>query len=206
MITPPGWAGVAFSGESEGDLRASLKSRIAVSESLGIPTGWATANQVHGNAVVEVFDSGPAGDADAMWTMVAGLPLVVFTADCLGVVVHGERAVGVAHAGWRGAATGVVSSLCEAMAGAGHNPIRIAVGPGIGPCCFEVGDEVASRFGQAVSQTTWNTTSVDLVRFVREQLPEVDIWVADVCTMHEPGWFSHRENGTESRMGALGWI
>lgn len=206
MIKPPGMDGVAFSERADGDLRADDRARAAFSSGLGVAERWGVAHQVHGAAVVMVDRSGNAGDADAIWTTIPGLPVAVFTADCFGVVLHGVGAVGVAHAGWRGAASGVVTQLRSRMTAAGHPPQRAAIGPGIGPCCFEVGPDVASRFEEHVSQTSWGTVSVDLVGELRTQLEGLETWVADACTMHEARWFSHRGDVAPERMAAIGWL
>lgn len=205
-MPPEGAGNVIFSGAGEGDLRSDPGARLALSRKVGIDSEWATVHQIHGSAVIEVSQPGPAGEADALWTRVPALPLAVFTADCFPVVLHAPAAVGIAHAGWRGAAAGVVGELRTAM-GEGGFPVRRAlVGPGIGPCCFEVGDEVAERFPGYAAQTTWGTVSVDLVGSIRTQLEGLEVWSGGICTMHDPGWFSHRSSGTPQRQAALAWI
>jgi hypothetical protein len=205
MISPPGWSGVAFSERSDGDLRHDPNARSSLAASIGIDEAWAEVTQVHADTVIEATESGAVGEADALWTRQRGLPLAVFTADCLGVVLVSEGAVGVAHAGWRGMAAGVVGKLRAAMSAAGHVPIRAAVGPGIGPCCFEVGPEVAEMFA-AVATTSWGTDSVDLRAEASRQLPGLEVWTANGCTFHDPGWFSHRLEGTTKRLGTIGWV
>lgn len=206
MIQPPGWDGVAFSDDSDGDLRGDERARHAAARALGIEGRWATVRQVHGNDVRRVSQAGDAGEADALWTTTTRLPLAVFTADCYGVVLGASGSVGVAHAGWRGAAGGVVTNLISAMTAAGHPPRRAAIGPGIGPCCFEVGAEVAERFPTWVTTTSWGSTSVDLAAAVRSQLEGLEIWASDRCTVHDDGWFSHRGSGTSERMATIGWL
>lgn len=206
MIAPPDVAGVAFSGAADGDIRGDDLARVRLSDSLGISASWATVTQVHGCTVVEAQRPGELGDADAIWTAEAGLPIAVFTADCFGVVLKAEGAVGVAHAGWRGTATGVVGSLAHCMDAAGHAPLVAAIGPGIGSCCFEVGSEVVERFPARQTMTDWGTQSVDLIGEIIGQLPVKDVWCADRCTKHENQWFSHRSNRTKKRMAALAWL
>jgi len=204
MIRPP-WDGVAFSERSDGDLRNELARRAAAS-AIGLVPEWAEGQQVHGNHVVRVGSPGSSGEADALWTSEPGLPVAVFTADCLGVVLTAPGAVGVAHAGWRGAAGDVVGRLRDAMTTAGHPPQRAAIGPGIGPCCFEVGPEVAERFPPHAALTTWGATSVDLPAVVIERLGGLETWSTGACTMHEDGWFSHRSDATRQRLAAIGWV
>lgn len=206
MIRPPAIAGAAFTHAADGDMRRDRRSRAAISEKLKISDQWATVKQTHGKRVVEASGPGDLGEADAVFTSVPNLPLAVFTADCAGVMLIGDGAVGLAHAGWRGASLGIVSELSKAMSEAGHPPSRAAIGPSIGPCCFEVGEEVAAKFPGFVDSTTWGTTSVDLWRALAVQLTGLDVWLAGYCTRHQPGWFSHRRDATEERMAAVVWI
>ncbi|MGH3651065.1 MAG: laccase domain-containing protein, partial [Acidimicrobiia bacterium] len=121
-------------------------------------------------------------------------------------VLTADDAVGVAHAGWRGAASGVVARLCREMTASGHPSRRAAIGPGISACCFEVGTEVAERFEGHISTTTWGSTSVDLSAVLSAQVDGLDTWESGACTHHDQGWFSHRVNGTKQRLAAVGWL
>jgi YfiH family protein len=106
--------------------------------------------QVHGARVVEApWDASP--EADAAVAVAPGHLLGVETADCLPILLVDprSRAVAVAHAGWRGTAALVVRHALEALAARGSRPeeLLVALGPGIGPCCYEVGDELRAAFG-----------------------------------------------------------
>lgn len=207
IIRPPGFRGAAFTTAAAGDM--VLGDRSKVSARLGIRTDWATARQVHGARLLGVTEPGPAGDGDSLFTMYRNLPLAVFTADCAAVVLESERAVAVVHAGWRGAAAGVVSEAAGYLErrNAHRGPVlRAALGPVIGPCCFEVGDEVSAMFPGWVSTTTWGTTSVDLGLAIRAQIPDAMWWSLDACTRCGDGWFSHRADGARSRQAAIGWM
>jgi hypothetical protein len=92
------------------------------------------------------------------------------------------------------------------MVEGGHVPIRAAIGPGIGPCCFEVGEEVAGGLDRFRAQTTWGTTSVDLGSAIRSELPGIEIWSADSCTLHDRDWFSYRRDQTSARQATVGWL
>lgn len=192
-----------FTESGDGDLRGDIEARHRLSRRLGISEEWAVVDQVHGSDVVDVVAPGNHGRADGLFTEVPDLPLAVFTADCLGVVLMADRAIGVAHAGWRGAAAGVVTALHERFESAGLEVSRAVIGPHIRSCCFEVGPEVAERFPGHVTETSWGSTSVDLAGVVRAQLPGVEVEDFGACTFHEEGWFSHRRDSDPRRLATL---
>ena len=106
--------------------------------------------QVHGVAVAQApFEGTP--EADAAVATARALILGIETADCLPVLLvdPGRRFVAAAHAGWRGTAAGVVGHAVRALVAHGSRPqdLLAALGPGIGPCCYEVGDELREAFG-----------------------------------------------------------
>jgi copper oxidase (laccase) domain-containing protein len=92
------------------------------------------------------------------------------------------------------------------MTAQGHPPLNAAIGPGIGPCCFEVGQEVADRFPEDVGETRWGATSVDLTAAIRSELEGMDVWVLGACTMHEESLYSHRRTRTAQRMATVAWV
>lgn len=206
MISAPDWRGAAFTDAGEGDMRGDDQARLRVSSALGIPVAWAMVRQVHGTEVARASGPGRVGEGDAIVTDIPGLPLAVFTADCFGVVLRSSSLVGVAHAGWRGTASGVVSALREEMTRLGHPPEAAAIGPGIGPCCFEVGPEVSRLFPGRVATTSWGTESVDLESVLMDQLQGLDVWSDGRCTGHDDELLSHRRDRTGHRMAALGWL
>ena len=161
--------------------------------------------QVHGGSVLRVDGPGLAGEADALVTEHPDLPLAVRTADCVPVVIHSEAAVAVVHAGWRGLAAGVLTNALAELTENGGRPIRAAVGPSIGPCCYEVGAEVIAALGVPASTTGWGTPSVDLWAAAERQLADVDVWRADLCTHCEEPFHSYRATGTELRQTTVGW-
>lgn len=206
MIVSSDWPGMAFGTADDGDLRGDDRRRAATARDLGIGAAWCWLRQVHGTTVIRAFTPGTLGEGDATFTTVPGLPLAVATADCYPVVVRAPHAVGIAHAGWRGLAAGVVAALREAMVEAGHPPVRAAIGPGIGPCCFEVGSDVADRFPSHQARTGWGTPSVDLAAALRAEVADLEIWDATACTMSEAGFHSYRRDATPKRQVAVAWL
>lgn len=192
-----------FTEGGDGDLRGDPEARRRVSAGVGISDQWAVVDQVHGAEVVEVDGPGNHGPADGLYTSRAGLPLAVFTADCVGVVLMADEAIGVAHAGWRGAADGVVVALRRHFESSGERIRRAVIGPHIRSCCFEVGDEVAERFAGHVRSTSWGTTSVDLAGVIADQLSGIEVQDIGACTRHDPGWFSHRRDSDPRRLAAV---
>ncbi len=205
MIRPPRARGAAFTTAADGDMRHG--PRATVSHALGIPSEWATVHQVHGTSIVEVQRPGDAGEGDGLVTTRRAVPLAVFTADCVGMVIEGEGGVAVVHAGWRGMAGGIASRAVERMTEAAMAPARAFVGPMIGSCCFEVGPEVMSQFDPSTHRsTTWGTTSVDLAEAARHQLAGLDVWRAETCTRCGDDAYSHRRDGTSRRMATIAWL
>ncbi len=206
MITPKGIFGAAFGGIAEGNPRVDEDARRDVSAGLGITQDWAWARQLHGDGVIQVTGSGVAGDADGLFTADPSVPVAVSVADCFPIVLLADGAAGIAHAGWRGVAAGVVPATMAAMKGAGHPVHTVVVGPGIGPCCFEVGEEVAARFVGYTSVTTWGSPSVDLAAAVAGSVESVRVVRSGDCTHHDDRFHSYRRTGTDERQFGLAWL
>lgn len=167
------------------------------------PAGLATAGQVHGARVVEVRSPGHAEACDALVTRVPGLTLAVTSADCLPILFVAKDAVAAAHAGWRGTAAGIPRATLESVrAAAGTTPdrVRVAFGPCIRGCCYEVGDEVALQFPEQARQRVNGRWKLDLPTAARQQLVEAGLSldaIADTgaCTSCDPDlYFSHRRD------------
>lgn len=206
MIRPGGFRGAAFGSAAEGDVRLDDRARRVAARELGISAEWATVTQVHGSRVVEATAPGNLGEADAIFTARPGLPAAVAAADCVPIVLEGDSVVAVVHAGWRGAAAGVVDAAIDRLNTAGTPPRRAAIGPAIGPCCYEVGADVADRFPDHVSRTTWGSTSVDLPRFIAGSLEDLEVWRSPMCTYTSPQLHSYRRDATKQRQVAVGWL
>jgi purine-nucleoside/S-methyl-5'-thioadenosine phosphorylase / adenosine deaminase len=206
MIRPPGFAGAIFGTADAGDPRSDERARRRFEAVIGSPRRWAWANQVHGSTVLIPDRPGQAGDADALLTDDRGIVLLVATADCVPVVIEGERSTAMIHAGWRGMAQGVVAAGVEAMRDAGDRPLRAAIGPSIGPCCYEVGPEVLDALAPCHAVTTWGTPSVDLWAAAAAQLDGLELWRAEVCTFTNQEYLSYRRDGTTRRQVSVTWL
>ena len=213
---------VAFSGrghapEGEPAPTAHLARRFA--RALGLaeaPIHW--ARQVHGVATAVIReDADPgehdAGERDVLATDRAGAALVVQTADCVPILLASPRAVGAAHAGWRGSARGAAGAAVAALRELGSEPDTLSawIGPSIGSCCYEVGGEVAAQFaGDFVRASCGGGFRLDLRAVNVAQLAEAGvppgrIAVHPACTKcGGDGFASYRRDGARAgRMIAL---
>lgn len=206
MILAPGVPGVAFGTAADGDGRSDTGARKRISAELDIDPLWATVDQIHGSTVAVVESHGYHGEADGLFTTIRGLPLTVATADCVPVAIVGNDAVSIVHAGWRGVASGIVSEAVRLFATHGTEPTQAVIGPHIGPCCYEVGDEVVAGIGGFTGTTSWGTRSVSLADAIDHQLGVIPALRVGGCTMEDPLFASHRENATPDRQVAVVWI
>jgi polyphenol oxidase len=202
---------------SVGDLEANVDENLRrAADAVGAGReDLIAAYQVHGRAVVVVDEnSQPAPRCDVLITRSAAKTLMLRFADCTPVLLADpvRRAIGVAHAGWRGSAVRAASAAVEAMGDAfGSRALDIVagIGPAIGPCCYEVGADVVSAFGDR--PWLFNDGRLDLWEANREALVSAgvvphNIEVAGICTRCESDrFFSHRANGGQpaGRFAAL---
>jgi YfiH family protein len=208
-------------GDHVGDAPERVgRNRAIFSAEAGVsPERWVTAEQVHGSEVACV-DESDAGrkipGVDALVTATPDLSLVLFFADCASVLLAdpARRAIGLAHAGWRGTAARIAEKTAAAMAEAfGSRPgdLRAAVGPRIGPCCYEVGGEVADALGEweGAVRERGGSRFADLGAANRAQLKaaglrEENVFVSPLCAACEAESFlSDRRDGRTGRMAAL---
>ena len=206
-------------GENRGDLRENVEENYRrICAALDVPPALAFTRQVHGCRVEAVDEAdlrepyGPTPpERDGLITDRPHVPLIIFTADCIPILFYDGRrgAVGACHAGWRGTAADIAGETVRQMASAfGCRPgdIRAAIGPGIGPCCFETGPEVPEAVtdilgesgGEYISPLDNGKFTVDLKGVNRALLigagiPPENIDVSGECTkcLHEKYW-SHR--------------
>ncbi|MCI0546103.1 MAG: polyphenol oxidase family protein [Candidatus Rokubacteria bacterium] len=146
----------------------------------------AYARQVHGADVAVAERSGLAGVADVLLTERPGLPVAIITADCLPIIVYdpqGGRLAGV-HAGWRGTVQSAARAAAEALARAGGDPAGFvaAIGPSIGPCCYEVDGPVIERL-EAAFPGAWK----GWVSPIRPGKWMLDLWQANLDQLTSAG-------------------
>jgi YfiH family protein len=182
----------------------------------------AVLDQVHGDQVLTLNegrdDLVACGTADASITQTRGLALCIGTADCLPILLHAPevRAVGAAHAGWRGTDKRIGARTVESLAVLGASPkkMRAVLGPCIRRCCYEVSHELAAQFetqfGASVVARSFAQPHVDLVEasrltLIQAGLPPESIEVIDACTSCDATrFFSHRrDQGKTGRMLAF---
>ncbi|HEX2391751.1 MAG TPA: polyphenol oxidase family protein [Solirubrobacterales bacterium] len=143
--------------------------------------------------------------ADGQVVTEAGWAGLVFVADCLPVALAGAGGLAMLHCGWRGLAGGIVSAGAEAV-----GATRAAVGPGIGPCCYEVGDEVLGAFA-GLGEGVAAGRMLDLHEVARRLLAAAgveEVESAGLCTACEAElFFSHRRDaGRTGRQAGLAWL
>jgi hypothetical protein len=168
--------------------------------------------QVHGTTVRRASeppsDARPVAEEDGQATALRGHPALVFTADCLPILITGEGAVAAVHAGWRGLAGGVIAEGVRAVRELGGDGVLHGlVGPGARGCCYEAGEEVHAQFAGYDARV--GARNLDLAAIARAQLAHAGAEVHDVglCTICEPElFFSHRrDHGMTGRQAGLVW-
>ncbi len=178
-----------------------------------VAMGW----QVHGTDIAGWSSPPPAGrngfaapgaqleKVDGHTTTVPGLGLLVLVADCLPVAIAGAGRVAMLHCGWRGLAGGIVESALELF----HEPPAAAIGPGIGKCCYEVGQEVLDSFADLTGIASGRMLDLRGVAEAKLRAGGVErVEHLDLCTSCRPDLlFSHRrDRGVTGRQAGLAWL
>jgi hypothetical protein len=234
---PPGPYRVAFStrigGVSDGafsslnlgiltddDPARVIVNRTRLCEAVGAdPDGATMAWQRHGCTVTRaqprgIVTPGTVYDhCDGLWSDEPGRAMLLLTADCLPIAIaraaNGLRpAVEILHAGWRGLLAGIVAAGVRALR---TRELVAAIGPGIGPCCYEVGEEVAGPFREAFGEDVARDGRLDLWTSAERALRAAGlerIDRADICTScHGERFFSHRrDQGRTGRQGVIAYV
>ncbi|HEU4738720.1 MAG TPA: polyphenol oxidase family protein [Solirubrobacterales bacterium] len=185
--------------------QAVAENRQRLAAALGFaPEQIVFARQVHSTDLVHHPREGGAVDADGHVVREPGLVPLVFVADCLPVALYGPRGLAMVHAGWRGLAGGILAAAAGAV-----GATRAAIGPGIGPCCYEVGEEVLAAFAELGDVAEGRM--LDLPEVARRLLAQAgveQVESAGLCTSCEAElFFSHRRDaGRTGRQAGLAWI
>jgi len=191
-----------------------------------LSNGWpdvsrlVSPKQIHSNHVLVVPDGAQAGAAarfgqgDALVSFQPEIMIGIRTADCLPIVLVGAntRSFGVIHAGWRGTVSEISAHAVRAMVcqlGTSPEDIWAAIGPGICPCCFEVGPDVALQFKGIFPERVdfHHHTRINLAEANRRQLegagvPPAQIEVSGLCTVCRAGEF-HSYRRDKERAGRM---
>ena len=176
------------------------------------PDALAMNYQHHSADVLRAQAGSRGARGDGVWTDQRGLPVLVLAADCLPIALTrangSEPALALLHAGWRGLLEGIVPAGVSALGG---GAVAAAVGPAIGPCCYEVGEEVADRFRRAFGFGLYRDGRLDLWTAAERALRAagcVRVDRVDLCTACSPeSFFSHRrDEGLTGRQGVIGNI
>lgn len=207
-------------GDRQEDVQRNLEG---VCRAFAIPQGQLLLmGQVHGDRICVIDGDVPAGpvpECDGLVTTRTGLALGVRTADCVPLLFadRARRVIAAAHAGWRGTVLGIAAKMVGTLAerfGSQPEDVLVAIGPAIGPCCYEVDAPVAAAFSargdggaalrQGLQEGRW---MLDLVLANRLQLleqgvPQGNILSSGLCTAcHQDRFFSHRaSHGTAGRL------
>jgi purine-nucleoside/S-methyl-5'-thioadenosine phosphorylase / adenosine deaminase len=201
-------------GRKSGDVVERVdENRRIVCDAIGADLERLALNyQVHSSRVLRAAPAMRGEHADGLWTDEPGLPILAMSADCLPIVLArtgaDEPAVAVLHAGWRGLLEGIAAAGAHAL---GDGTLTAAIGPGIGPCCYEVGEEVAAPFSERFGDDVIRERRLDLWTSAERALRAAGVERVDRfdrCTACEPEtFFSHRRDaGRTGRQGVIAYV
>lgn len=191
---------------TEDERSAVAENRQRLATALGFaPERVVFALQVHGTRLIHHPHGESLPDADGHLVTEPGLAPMVLAADCLPVVLRGPGGLAMVHAGWRGLAGGIIGAAATAVEAS-----SAAIGPGIGPCCYEVGDEVLDAFAE-LGDGIARGRMLDLPEVARRQLALAgveNVQSAGLCTSCNPElFFSHRrDRGRTGRQAGIAWL
>jgi purine-nucleoside/S-methyl-5'-thioadenosine phosphorylase / adenosine deaminase len=178
---------------------------------LGADYARLTLNRQRHSATIHRAHPGRRGQpGDGLWTDEPGVPMLKLTADCLPIAVarrNGTAALALLHAGWRGLLEGIVEQGVAALGGR----VTGAIGPAIGPCCYEVGAEVSEPFAERFGRDVLRGRNLDLWTAASRALCDAgcdEVERVDLCTACNPElFFSHRrDRGVTGRQGVIGIV
>jgi purine-nucleoside/S-methyl-5'-thioadenosine phosphorylase / adenosine deaminase len=166
--------------------------------------------QVHSTTVNRAVAGERGREGDGLWSDEPGVPMLKLTADCLPIALvrrTGPPALAVLHAGRMGLLEGVVEAGVAALRG---GDLAAAVGPGIGPCCYEIGDDIAEAYRARFGSEVLRGRNLDLWTAAERLLRGAGVRSVerlDVCTACSADFFSHRrDGGVTGRQGVIGFV
>lgn len=187
------------------DALGVLAGRLPAAEA--VAPAW--LRQRHGTDVLRAARPGPAGDGDALIVSESRVAATVFVADCVPVLIAAGDSVAAVHAGWRGLASGVLASAVHELSG-GSFPAGASaeawIGPAIGPCCYEVDEDVAARVesrsgADVVARRRGRKPHLDLPLAASRQLAGLGVGrvsTVNRCVRCSAGWWSYRRDGARA--------
>ena len=199
-------------GRLTDDLPARVEeNRRRACADVGADAGRLAMNrQVHAATIHRAIAGERRRPGDGLWTDETDVPMLKVTADCLPVALartNGRPALAVLHAGRLGLLEGIIAAGVAVLDG----PVVGAIGPGIGPCCYEVGDEIRAAFRARFGAGVIRGRNLDLWRACELALSETGVTQierTDLCTACNPDlFFSHRrDGGVTGRQGVIGYL
>ena len=187
------------------------ENRRRLCASVGVePELLALNRQVHGTTVNRAEPGDRTKDGDGLWTDEAGVPMLAFSADCLPIAVvrmNSSPGLALLHAGRLGLLAGIVQAGASALDGR----LAAIVGPGIGPCCYEVGEDILAAYRARFGPEVVRGRNLDLWTAAERVLHEAGVDAVerlDVCTAcNADRFFSHRRDGAlTGRQGVIGFV
>ncbi|MBE9502982.1 MAG: peptidoglycan editing factor PgeF [Proteobacteria bacterium] len=231
-ISPPPFDSLNLSSKT-GDPQFNVSENISrLSEKLSIKEDLFFLEQVHGNEVLTVGNTNAEHlyrQFDAAISKSHSIPLSILTADCLPLLIYDpqKKAIGAVHAGWRGTSCGIAEKTIKEMGrvfDCRAEDMVVAMGPSIGPCCYEVDKTVLDAFSQRGDkgleewskaselclkdkEKSWhfNLSEANRVQLLRLGIKENNISATSYCTCcTEELFFSYRRDGDKTgRLGAI---
>jgi len=187
------------------------ENRRRLFASVGVETERLALNrQVHSGAVNRAEAGERTRKGDGLWTDEPGVPMLAFSADCLPIALarmNGKPGLALLHAGRLGLLDGIVQAGVAALRG----PLAAIVGPGIGPCCYEVGEDILAAYRARFGPDVLQGRNLDLWTAAERVLRETGVDAVerlDVCTAcNADRFFSHRRDGQlTGRQGVIGYL
>ena len=186
------------------------ENRRRLCEAVGVESERLALNrQVHASTVNRAEPGERSEDGDGLWTDEPRVPMLAFSADCLPIAlarVNGNPGLALLHAGRLGLLAGIVQAGVATLGG----PLAAIVGPGIGPCCYEVGEDILAAYRARFGPDVVQRRNLDLWKSAERLLREAGVETVerlDVCTACDDRFFSHRRDGpVTGRQGVIGYV